>query len=258
MPSVRPKRRPALIVLLLAALVACGGSPSRTATPAASATPISGTAQAIPAIATGNPTPPATPTPLANNGTARATETGLATSAATSAATPTPLARGNGILTPTSGASVVRTSATTASASTTARSTTASGSVTASASGTSAAGSAAAGASAVGTPGTRTTTPVPAAEARGSVEQFLRTTLAKGDISGYLTPALKVQVGTDGYKVLNIQPPVREFTVDSEQDEPDGNGATVGTTITTAAGVQKRTFVMRRQGNAWLVDNVLA
>lgn len=81
--------------------------------------------------------------------------------------------------------------------------------------------------------------------------------LAKGDISGYLTPALQSQAGTDGYKLLNIQPPVQEFTIDSEQLEPDGNGATVQATITTAAGVAKRSFVLRKQGTTWLIDNIL-
>ncbi len=110
-----------------------------------------------------------------------------------------------------------------------------------------------AGTSLVGTP---TTTPAPATEARGSVEQFLRSVLAKGDISGSLTPAFKSQTSGDGYKLLNIQPPIQEFTVDSEQRDADGNSATVRVTITTAAGVAKRGFVMRKQGSAWFVDNI--
>ncbi|MDQ6832943.1 MAG: hypothetical protein M3008_06055, partial [Chloroflexota bacterium] len=115
-------------------------------------------------------------------------------------------------------------------------------------------GSAITGIGAVGTP---TTTPVSASEARGTTEQFLRTVLAKGDVSGYITAALKSQTGSDGYKLLNIQPPVHSFTIDNEQHDADGNGATVQATITTASGVSKRTIVLHKQGNTWLVDNVL-
>lgn len=258
MPSARPSYVLASVALLLiAALAACGGNAKTTATPAASATPTlaADRVQATQLVASASPTTAATPTPLASNlptGTARSTEAaratdGAATAATTNAATPTPLAR----ITATSGSTAAggTTTASTASSSA-ARSTQPSGSATTA---TSASGSATAG-----TAGPPTTTPVPVTEARGTVEQFLRTVLGKGDIAGYLTPAFKSQAGGDGYKLLGIQPPVQEFTVDSEQRDADGNGATVRTTITTASGVAKRGFIMRKQGSAWLIDNVIS
>jgi hypothetical protein len=248
-------------VLLIAALAACGGSAKTTATPAASATPTSAAnrVQATQLVASASPTTVSTPTPLANNlptGTASATEAVRATGGPTIAAntnvnggTPTPLAR----FTATSGTPVASTTGSgvgTASGGVgTARSTQPSGSATT---------SAASGSAVTGTAGPPTTTPVPVTQARGTVEQFLRTVLGKGDISSYLTPAFKSQASGDGYALLNIQPPVQEFTVDSEQVDPDGNGATVRTTITTAAGVAKRGFIMRKQGTTWLVDNIVS
>lgn len=238
--TTHPKRPLALAALLLiAALAACGGSTSITATPAASTTPTSAAnrAQATQPIPIASPTVAGTPTPLANTGpigTEAARATGGATAAANINATPTPLARTTVVNSP-------------AAASTVVRATSPSGSATVSASGS----------AAVGTAGPPTTTPVPTTEARGTVEQFLRTVLGKGDITGYLTPAFKSQAGSDGYKLLNIQPPVQEFTVDSEQRDADGNGAVVRATITTAAGIAKRGFVLRKQGSAWLVDNIL-
>ena len=116
----------------------------------------------------------------------------------------------------------------------------------------------ASGSAITGTAGPPTTTPVPATEARGTVEQFLRTVLGKGNITAYLTPAFKSQASGDGYTLLNVQPPIQEFTVDSEQPDADGNGAVVRTTITTAAGTVKRGFVMRRQGTTWQVDNIVS
>lgn len=243
--------RIAFVVLLAATVMAaCGGSAKTTATPGASATPTvaASRVQATQSAASASPTNAATPTSLANNlpsGTARSTEAGLATGGPTTAAnanatTPTPLARTTVVS--------AATSASTASSAATARSTQPSGSAT----------SAASGSTITGTAGPPTTTPVPATEARGTVEQFLRTVLGKGDIANYLTPAFKSQAGGDGYKLLNIQPPVQEFTVDSEQPEPDGNGATVRATITTASGVAKRGFVMRKQGSTWLIDNIVS
>jgi hypothetical protein len=246
-------------VLLIAALAACGGSAKATATPGASATPTSAAnrVQATQLVASASPTTVPTPTPLANNlptGTASATGAARATGGPTTAAntnvgTPTPLAR----FTATSGTPVVSTASggisTASGGGATARSTQPSGSATT---------SAASGSAITGTAGPPTTTPVPATQARGTVEQFLRTVLGKGDISVYLTPAFKSQASGDGYALLNIQPPVQEFTVDSEQVDPDGNGATVRTTITTAAGVAKRGFIMRKQGTTWLVDNIVS
>jgi hypothetical protein len=246
-------------VLLIAALAACGGSTKTTATPGASATPTSAAnrVQATQLVASASPTTAATPTPLANNlptGTASATGAARATGGPTTAAntnvgTPTPLAR----FTATSGTPVVSTASggisTASGGGATARSTQPSGSATT---------SAASGSAITGTAGPPTTTPVPVTQARGTVEQFLRTVLSKGDISVYLTPAFKSQASGDGYALLNIQPPVQEFTVDSEQVDPDGNGATVRTTITTAAGVAKRGFIMRKQGTTWLVDNIVS
>ncbi len=235
--------------LLIATLAACGGSAKATATPAASATPTAAAnrVQATQLVASASPTTVTTPTPLANtlpSGTASSTEgahaTGGPTSAAVNVVTPTPLAR-----------TTVVTSATatnTPASGLTARSTQSSGSATT---------TAASGSAITGTAGPPTTTPVPVTEARGTVEQFLRSVLGKGDVSGYLTPAFKSQASGDGYKLLNIQPPVQEFTVDSEQPDADGNGATVRATITTASGVVKRGFVMRKQGSSWLVDNIV-
>jgi hypothetical protein len=248
MPLIRSPRPMALVApLLILALVACGGSSNAIATPAVSPTPTTSTdrAPATQSIATTIPTTDATPTSLANttpSGTARSTEAGRATGVSTAvstsvstAVTPTPLAR----TTQVSGTTAVSSAA---SVGTTPR-------------GTQAATS---GSSVAGTGALPTTTPVPTTAPRGAAEQFLRATLAKGDISGYLTPALKSQAGTDGYKLLNIQPPVQEFTVDSEQRDADDNGATVRVTITTASGVAKRSFVMRKQGTDWLIDNVLS
>jgi hypothetical protein len=234
---------------LIVALAACGGSAKTTATPAASTTPTpaANRVQATQLVASASPTTIATPTPLANNlpsGTVSSTEAARATGGPTTAAnagTPTPLARTTVVSSTTA--------ASTASSGATTRSTQPSGSATTAA--------AASGSAITGTAGPPTTTPVPTTEARGTVEQFLRTVLGKGDISGYLTPAFKSQASGDGYKLLNIQPPVQEFTVDSEQRDADGNGATVRATITTASGVAKRGFVMRRQGSTWLVDNIV-
>jgi len=258
MIPVREHRLSALIILLaIAVLTACGGSTkTTTATPAASATPTTTAdrAQATQAAPSANVTTPATPTPLAPvlpNGTTLATETGRATGAATTnttIGTPTLLARS-----PATVAANTNSAAATSSG-TVARTTQAAGSATTS---TTVATTTASGTASAITSGSPTTTSVPSTEARGSTEQFLRTVLAKGDVSGYLTPALKSQTGSDGYKLLNIQPPVQQFTIDNEQRDADGNGATVQATITTASGVAKRTFVMRKQGNIWLVDNVL-
>ena len=247
-------------VLLIATLAACGGSAKTTATPAASATPTTtaNRVQATQLVASASPTTVSTPTPLANNlptGTVGATEAARATGEPTTAAnanvnsgTPTPLAR----ITVVSGTTVASTAGSASTASSgvaTVRSTQPSGSATT---------AAASGSAITGTAGPPTTTPVPVTAARGTVEQFLRTVLGKGDISGYLTPAFKSQASGDGYALLNIQPPVQEFTVDSEQTDPDGNGATVRTTITTATGVVKRGFIMRKQGTTWLVDNIVS
>ena len=248
---IRRNQRAALVVLLaITMLAACGGSPKTTATPGASSTPTVATdrAQATQPAASASPTNAATPTSLANTlptGTSRSTEAARATGGPTTAAnanapTPTSLARTTVVTAPTS--------VSTASSGTTARSTQPPGSATGVASGSAVSGTA----------GPPTTTPVPATVARGTVEQFLRTVLGKGDISGYLTPAFRSQTSGDGYKLLNIQPPVQEFTVDSEQQEADGNGATVRATITTASGVAKRGFVMRKQGSIWLVDNIVS
>lgn len=246
MPSVRPNHILAFVAIwLVAALAACGGNTGTTATPAASATPTTAAdrVQATQLVASASPTTAATPTSLASNlptGTARSTEAARATGD-----TPTPLAR----ITATSGtpATGATTAPSTVVGGTAARGTQSSGAATTSASG-----------SATGTGVPPTTTPVPVTQARGTVEQFLRAVLAKSDIAGYLTPAFKSQVSGDGYKLLDIQPPVREFTVDSEQQDPDGNSATVRATITTAAGVTKRGFVMHKQGSAWLVDNIIS
>jgi DNA polymerase III gamma/tau subunit len=261
MSGVRFNRRLALPILLITVMLAACGSTTKTttATPAASATPTAAAlipaTQAAPSVTA---TPPSTPTPLANalpRTTSAATEAGRATGAATNTGTPTPLAR-----TPaTSGPNVNANTATvgnptTRSTQAASSATTSTAAVTTASATTTASGSVVTGTGAAGTP---TTTPVPASEARGATEQFLRTVLAKGDISGYLTPALQSQVGNDGYKLLNVQPPVQAFTIDSEQRDADGNGATVSATITTASGVAKRTFVMRKQGTTWLVDNVL-
>ena len=251
MSGIRFNRRSALLIsLVIGTLTACGGNAKTTTVTPTAAALIQAT-QAAPSVTA---TPPSTPTPLANalpRATTLATEagraTGAATTSATNAGTPTPLAR----TTSSSGTNVSANTGT--SSSPTARGTQAAGSAT-TASTTAASGSVVTGTGAAGTP---TTTPVPATEARGATEQFLRAVLAKGDISGYLTPALQSQVGNDGYKLLNIQPPVQSFTIDSEQRDADSNGATVTATITTASGVAKRTFVMRKQGATWLVDNVL-
>jgi len=282
MLSVRSNRLPALVLpLLVIALVACGGSTQTTATAGASATPTTTAAliQATQPAPIATATTPGTPTPLANalpRVTTAATEAGRATGAATTAATAnadtlTPLARTTANVGVVTNASTATTSASTArptqvlgsAATSTTTSPTASAptfvvtaTITSATASVSTSGSAVTGTGAVGTP-TPTTTPVPTNEARGATEQFLRTVLAKGDISGDLTPALKSQTGSDGYKLLNIQPPVKSFTIDSEQRDADGNSATVQATITTATGVVTRTFVMRKQGNTWLVDNVL-
>ncbi|MGI8856076.1 MAG: hypothetical protein ACR2JW_10010 [Thermomicrobiales bacterium] len=240
-----------IAVLLIAALAACGGSAKATATPAASATPTAAAnrVQATQLVASASPATATTPTPLANilpsstaNSTEAARATGGPTTAAINVVTPTPLARTTVVT------SVVATN--TPASGLTARSTQPSGSATTTA--------ATSGSATTGTAGPPTTTPVPVTEARGTVEQFLRTVLGKGDVSGYLTPAFKSQASGDGYKLLNIQPPVQEFTVDSEQPDADGNGATVRATITTASGVVKRGFVMRKQGSSWLVDNIVS
>jgi len=277
MLSVRSNRLPALVLpLLVIALVACGGSTqSTTATAGASATPTTAAAriQATQPAPIATATTPGTPTPLANalpRATTAATEAGRATGAATTAVTanadtPTPLARSTANVGVVTNASTATTSATIAratqalgsaatSATASAPTSVATATLTSATASVSTSGSAVTGTGVVGTP---TTTPVPTNEARGATEQFLRTVLAKGDISGDLTPALKSQTGSDGYKLLNIQPPVKSFTIDSQQRDADGNGATVQATITTATGVVTRTFVMRKQGNVWLVDNVL-
>lgn len=258
MPRIRSSSILAFLGLLLAAaLAACGGSsPTATTAPTASPTIAADRAQATQLVTSASPTTVATPTPLAANlptGAPRSTEAARATSGATTdattnGATPTPLARVTATAgtPPTGGA----TATSAPGGGIAARSTQASGSAVATAS--------ASGSAAAGTAGPPTTTPVPATEARGSVEQFLRAVLGKGDISGYLTPAFKSQAGGDGYKLLDIQPPVQEFTVDSEQRDADGNGATVRATITTASGVAKRGFVMRKQGSTWLIDNVIS
>jgi hypothetical protein len=262
MRTVRPNGLGMCVALvLIAVLTACGGSAKTTATPGASATPTTNAnrVQATQLVASASPTTVATPTPLANNlptGTASATDTARATGGPTTAAnatvgTPTPLApftAASGVTTASTTIANTTTTSTAGSGATIARNTQPSASAT----------TAASGSAITGTAGPPTTTPVPVTQARGTVEQFLRTVLGKGDISGYLTPAFKSQASGDGYALLNIQPPVQEFTVDSEQVDPDGNGATVRTTITTAAGAVKRGFIMRKQGTTWLVDNIVS
>ena len=273
MLSFRSHRLLALgITLLVVALAACGGSTkATTTTTGASATPTTAAAliQATQLAPIATATAPGTPTPLANtlpSATTTATEASRATGAATTAATanvgtPTPLARTTANVggvantnTATSSATIVRATQSASSTATSVTTSATTSTITSATTSVSTSGSAVTSTGAVGTP---TTTPVSASEARGATEQFLRTVLAKGDISGYLTPALKSQTGSDGYKLLNIQPPVQAFIIDSEQRDTDGNSATVQATITTASGVVKRTFVMHKQGNTWLVDNVL-
>jgi hypothetical protein len=101
-----------------------------------------------------------------------------------------------------------------------------------------------------------TTTPVPTTSARGTAEQFLRAVTSKGNIGGFVSPALNSQSGGDGYKLLGLQGTITEFTIDSEQLNSGGDTATVTATVTTSAGTTKKTLTCTKQGNDWIVTAV--
>jgi hypothetical protein len=97
---------------------------------------------------------------------------------------------------------------------------------------------------------------VPTTSARGTAEQFLRAVTSKGDIAAFISPALNSQSGGDGYKLLGLQGTITSFTIDGEQASPDGNTATVMTTVTTSAGTTKPILTCTKQGTNWIVTAV--
>jgi len=101
-----------------------------------------------------------------------------------------------------------------------------------------------------------TDTPVPTTFARGTAEQFLNAVTKKGDLTGFLTPALHAQTGNDGYKLLNIPGTITKWEVISEKADADGNGAVVHVTVTTAMGAVGHDLHMKKSGMIWVVDSV--
>jgi predicted small lipoprotein YifL len=88
------------------------------------------------------------------------------------------------------------------------------------------------------------------------VEQFYDAVLAKRNIAAFLAPSLRATTDGDGYTILNAQPPMRFFSVDSQEMGADGASATVGSTLSTASGTTKPQFAMTAQGNTWLIAHI--
>ena len=90
------------------------------------------------------------------------------------------------------------------------------------------------------------------------VEQFYDAVLAKRNIAAFLAPQLRATTNGDGYAILDAQPPMRFFSVDSQEMGADGATATVGSTLSTASGTTKPQFALTMQGNIWLIARVTA
>jgi hypothetical protein len=88
------------------------------------------------------------------------------------------------------------------------------------------------------------------------IKEFYDAVLAKCNIAAFLTPQLRATTNGDGYAILNAQPPMRFFSVDSQDMAADGSGATVGSTLSTASGTTKPQFAMTRQASTWLIARI--
>lgn len=88
------------------------------------------------------------------------------------------------------------------------------------------------------------------------IKEFYDAVLAKRNIAAFLTPALRATTNGDGYALLNTQPPVRFFSVDSQEMGADGATATVGSTLSAANGTTKPRFAMTKQANTWLISQI--
>lgn len=88
------------------------------------------------------------------------------------------------------------------------------------------------------------------------IKEFYDAVLAKRNIAAFLTPALRATTNGDGYAILKAQPPMRFFSVDSQEMGDDGATATVGSTLSTASGTTKPRFAMTKQGNTWLISQI--
>jgi predicted small lipoprotein YifL len=88
------------------------------------------------------------------------------------------------------------------------------------------------------------------------VEQFYDAVLARRNIAAFLAPQLRATTNGDGYAILNAQPPMRFFSVDSQEIGADGATAAVGSTLSTASGTTKPQFVLTAQGTTWLIARV--
>lgn len=88
------------------------------------------------------------------------------------------------------------------------------------------------------------------------IKEFYDAMLAKRNIAAFLTPELRATTNGDGYALLNARPPLRSFSVDSQEMSPDGAAATVGSTLSTASGTIKPQFSMTKQANTWLIGRV--
>lgn len=88
------------------------------------------------------------------------------------------------------------------------------------------------------------------------IKEFYDAVLAKRNIAAFLAPQLRATTNGDGYAVLKAQPPIRSFSVDSQDMGADGATATVGSTLSTASGASKPEFAMTLQGNTWLIARI--
>lgn len=93
---------------------------------------------------------------------------------------------------------------------------------------------------------------------RKVIEEFYNAVLAKRNIAAFLTPAQRATSNGDGYPLLGAVPPMRFFSVDSQDLSADGMTATVTSTLSVANGTATIQFAMKQAGDTWLIDRVSA
>src|SRR5205085_313906 len=81
---------------------------------------------------------------------------------------------------------------------------------------------------------------------RAVIQEFYNAMLAKRNIAAFLTPELRATTNGDGYALLSAQPPLRYFSIDSQEMSPDGAAAMVGSTLSTPGGTIKPRFSMTK------------
>lgn len=115
-----------------------------------------------------------------------------------------------------------------------------------------------------GTPAAPLATSRPPAPAAGPsagaprvvIKEFYDALLAKRNIAAFLTSELRATTDGDGYAILRVQPPMRSFSVDSQEVGADGATATVGSTLSAASGTTNPRFAMTKHGNTWLIVQI--